>query len=80
VVALGEAGAVAPQWIACMGRVRTVEDDIVVCPLGSLASSTHCLACHFLEGTENDRLSRRSCSVEPGAQAASCAELIIQVL
>lgn len=69
-VALGDDGAVAPEWIACMGRVRSVVDDIVVCPLGMLASSTHCLACHFIEGSENDRLLRRGCSVEPNAELA----------
>jgi len=89
VVAPGDTGAVAPEWIACMGRVRSVVDDAVACPLGTLASSTHCLACHFLEGSENDRLFQRGCSVgpgarpvgpQPGAPTARRAELIIELL
>ena len=88
-VAPGNAGTGAPKWIACMGRVRSVVDDTVVCPLGTLASSTHCLACHILEGSESDRLFQRSCSVDPGghpvgpqsgAPTASRAELIIELL
>ena len=87
-VMTGDAGAIAPEWIACMGHERSVIDDRVVCPLGTLASSNGCLACYFLEGSENDRLFERGCSVDarahpagpqPGTPTASWAEPIIEL-
>ena len=72
-----------------MGSVRSVVDNVVVCPLGTVSSGTHCLACHFIEGSESDRLLQRGCSTEPiadlaepqpGSPTASWPELIIELL
>jgi hypothetical protein len=60
-----------------MGAGRAVVDDVVVCPLGTLSSAAGCLACHFLEGSEDDRRLERSCSAGP---EASSAELITELL
>jgi hypothetical protein len=80
---------ITPEWIVCAGGARSVVDGVVTCPLGTFSAWTDCLACHALEGVQDDRDRARFCSTEPVAHQAdakpttptgSWAELIIELL
>ena len=81
--------AITPEWIVCTGGARSVVDGVVTCPLGTFSPWTDCLACHALEGVEDDRDRGRLCSTElaadqtaagPTTPTGSWAELIIELL
>ena len=80
---------VAPEWIACRGAVRSVVEDVVVCPRGWFAPWERCLGCRYLEAAEDDRDRDCSCFSEPTITTAedrveppleSWAQLVIELL
>lgn len=77
-----------PEWIACMGSVRTVERGLVICPRGDLVDWTRCAACRFLQTVDSERIPERDCvgaSLAPGSVATgeaprSPTDLLIELL
>jgi hypothetical protein len=80
---------VVPEWIVCHRAVRSVAEDVVMCPQGAFAPWERCLSCRHLEAAEDDRDPQRGCSIEPAVSAledlleppeASWAALAIELL
>jgi len=86
---LGRPVGKIPDWIVCLGAMRSVVDGLVVCPAGISAPWRHCLGCRHLTVAADDRGVERFCSTDPqpsdgltegSLTPASWAELFIELL
>jgi hypothetical protein len=79
----------SPEWVDCLGAMRSVVDGLVVCPRGIYAPLGQCLSCRHLTAVQGDRDLEHFCSTGPadfgdvteGPPApTSWAELVIELL
>lgn len=67
------------QWVVCRAETRSVDADVVACPVGVIVSGRSCLDCRFLVTSSLERSQAGWCAVPedqaPGVAVARRREL-----